>query len=228
MLSRQQQNKLQSIRDLSEQALEKELGLTPLPSSPSPGKSKGGPLPLPLPRPVPRNGEKKPHKPIVASRNFVLDNALNPKAALEAKQRRADEALRGKREQLAFGPGAKDVGKKAAPAAAPTASARAPVPIPAPAPNQPPPAPGPPPAAQHVTEPQRSFLLPGPASNPNPYPSNGSNYAPPSYLGHFHGKQRGTAPKEVPRDNGRKMMPVGPPDDVSSLTSYQYSAALRG
>lgn len=65
--------------------------------------------PLPLPLPAPRV-EKQP-KLIVASRNFVLDNALNAKAAHDLRMRKMED-LNSRKDKLAFGPGARGVRKE--------------------------------------------------------------------------------------------------------------------
>lgn len=118
---------MQRIDDLSERALEKELRMVPVPDSP--GRRHAAPqalpLPLPLPLPAPRGGAKasnpKP-KSQNPQRNFVLDNVVNSKAALEIKLKKAQDAEERK-DKLAFGPGARDM-RQAQPAAAGVKQAR--------------------------------------------------------------------------------------------------------
>lgn len=118
---------MQRIDDLSERALEKELRMVPAPDSP--GRRHAAPqalpLPLPLPLPAPRGGAKasnpKP-KSQNPQRNFVLDNVVNSKAALEIKLKKAQDAEERK-DKLAFGPGARDM-RQAQPAAAGVKQAR--------------------------------------------------------------------------------------------------------
>ena len=105
-----QQHKLQHIQDISERALEKELGLVLSPRARQnnavllkPQQPHMLPLPLPAPRAKPKPKLSAP------SRNFVLDNALNLKAANELKLKKAQEA--DNRNARAFGPGARDIKK---------------------------------------------------------------------------------------------------------------------